>query len=290
MNDPSFLSAAGKNRPWRLAWHSLGRNPTAVFGLIGLSSLILAAILAPLLVPFDPTALNYETLLHPPSRTNWFGTDNLGRDILSRVMWGGRASLWVGFLGVATATTGGVVVGLVSGYYGGLVDASLMRMMDILLAVPSFLLLLGIVAILGPGLTTTIIALGIASIPGYARLIRGSVLAARSFEYVVAAQVVGVSSQRVMFRHILPNIVGILIIYSTVGLGEAILATAGLGFLGLGAQPPSPEWGAMLNAGASFLRDAWWMASFPGLAIFSAVLCINLLGDGLRDTFDPRLQ
>jgi peptide/nickel transport system permease protein len=162
-----------------------------------------------------------------------------------------------------------------------------MRLVDILLAVPSFLLLLSTVAILGPGSTTTIIALGISFIPGYARLVRGSVLAARRLEYVVAAQVVGVPSQRVMFRHILPNIVGILIIYSTVGLGEAILVTAGLGFLRLGAQPPSPEWGAMLNAGTPFLRDAWWMASFPGLAIFSAVLCINLLGDGLRDMFDP---
>jgi peptide/nickel transport system permease protein len=268
-------------------WRSLRRHPAGIFGLLGLSSLILLAILAPILAPFDPAELNYETLLQSPNSSHWFGTDQLGRDILSRILWGGRESLRVSFLGITIAMTGGIVIGLISGYYRGWIDAAIMRMVDVLLALPTLLLLLSIVAILGPGLTTVIVALSISSIPGYARLVRGSALAARNFEYVLAARVVGVSNWRIMFSYILPNIVGVLIIYGTVGLGNAILLTAGLSFLGLGAQPPSPEWGTMLNAGIPFLREAWWMTSFPGLAIFIAVLCINLLGDGLRDAFDP---
>ena len=178
---------------------------------------------------------------------------------------------------------------MIAGYAGGWVDAALMRGVDILLAVPDILLVLCVVAILGPSLTTLILALGITSIPGYARLVRGSVLAIREVEYVVAAHVIGASPWRIMARHILPNIAGVLIVYSTAGLGSAIWVATGLSFLGLGAQPPSPEWGAMLNAGTPFLRDAWWMAGVPGLAIFLAVLSINLLGDGLRDALDPHL-
>jgi ABC-type dipeptide/oligopeptide/nickel transport system permease subunit len=270
--------------------HRLRRDPPALFGLIGLGVLSGLALLAPVLAPFAPSAIHYDALLQPPGRTHWLGTDDLGRDILSRILWGGRESLRVGFLGVAVAMAGGVAVGVIAGYHGGWVDGTLMRVADVFMAFPALLLMLSVIAILGPGLTTTIMALGIASIPGYARLVRGSVLSARHFEYVVAARVVGAASRRILWHHILPNIVGVLMVYSTVGFGDAILVTAGLSFLGLGAQPPSPEWGAMLNAGTPFLREAWWVAGFPGLVIFMAVLCINLLGDGLRDALDPRLQ
>jgi peptide/nickel transport system permease protein len=278
------------NHRWSLVWQSLSRDPSGMFGLIGLCLLLLLAILAPILAPFEPTQLNYDALLQPPNSSHWFGTDHLGRDILSRVLWGGRESLRLSLLGISVATAGGILLGLISGYYGGWVDGALMRLVDVLLAFPSFLLLLSIVAILGPGLTTIIIALGLSAMPDYSRLVRGSALAARKFEYVIAAQVIGAPTWRIIFGHVLPNIIGILIIYSTVGLGNAIFFAAGLSFLGLGAQPPSPEWGAMLNAGIPFLRDAWWTTGFPGLAIFIAVLCINLLGDGLRDALDPYLQ
>jgi peptide/nickel transport system permease protein len=179
---------------------------------------------------------------------------------------------------------------LISGYYGGAIDTVMQRVMEILLAFPSILLLLSIVAALGPSLTTVLIALGISSVPAYSRLVRGSVIVAARMEYVTAAKVVGAPQSRIMSRHILPNIVAPVIVFSTVGLGGAIMTTAGLSYIGLGAQPPSPEWGAMLSYGRSFLRDAWWMSVFPGLAIFVSVLCVNLLGDGLRDALDPKLR
>jgi peptide/nickel transport system permease protein len=275
---------------WRIAWRMLRRNPVAMAGLAGLVLLVLAVLLAPWLAPHNPTALNYDHLLEPPSAAHWFGTDDLGRDIFSRVLWGGRESLRVGFMAIAIAISGGALVGLVSGFYGGRVDMVIQRIVDVMLAFPTILLLLSIVAALGPSLQTVLIALGISSIPGYSRLVRGSVLAAKNFEYVTAARIVGATNGRIMLRHILPNVVAPIIIYSTLGLGSAIIATAGLSYIGLGAQPPSPEWGAMLNTGRSYLRDAWWMSVFPGLGIFAAVLCVNLLGDGLRDALDPRLR
>jgi peptide/nickel transport system permease protein len=286
----SALGMASSESQWRVAWRTLRRNPVAISGLIGLMLLILVTILAPRLSPYEPTQQNYDHLLEPPSDSHLFGTDDLGRDILSRVIWGGRESLRVGFMGIAIGMGGGVLVGLLSGFYGGLFDSAVMRLVDIFLAFPTILLLLSIVAALGPSLTTVLVALGISSIPSYSRLVRGSVLAARNFEYIVAARVVGASNRRIMFRHILPNVIAPIIIYSTLGLGSAILITAGLSYIGLGAQPPSPEWGAMLNYGRGYIRNAWWMSVFPGLAIFVAVLCINLLGDGLRDALDPKLR
>jgi peptide/nickel transport system permease protein len=275
---------------WRIAWHMLRQNPVAMIGLIGLAMIVLVTLLAPWIAPYDPTALSYDHLLQPPTGAHWFGTDDLGRDILSRVFWGGRESLRVGFMGIAIAIAGGTIVGLVSGFYGGRIDMVIQRIVDVMLAFPTILLLLSIVAALGPSLQTVLVALGISSIPGYSRLVRGSVLAAKNFEYVTAARVVGATNGRIMVRHILPNVVAPIIIYSTLGLGSAIIATAGLSYIGLGAQPPSPEWGAMLNYGRSYLRDAWWMSIFPGLSIFATVLCVNLLGDGLRDALDPRLR
>jgi peptide/nickel transport system permease protein len=275
---------------WRTAWRSLRRNPVGMFGLVGFLTLVGLVLLAPVLAPADPTAMDFEHLLEGPSRSHPFGTDDLGRDLLSRVLYGGRESLSVALLAVAVAGIGGVVFGLISGYYGGTVDNTIMRLVDILLAFPAILLALSIVAALGPSLGTVLIALGFASIPAVIRFVRGTVLATRNNEYVLAARVLGAGDAYIMFTQILPNIFAPLIVYSTLGLASAILATAGLSYIGLGAQPPSPEWGAMLNAGRTYLRDAWWMSVFPGLAIFFAVLCINLLGDGLRDALDPKLR
>ncbi|MBN1137184.1 MAG: ABC transporter permease [Anaerolineae bacterium] len=274
----------------RSAWQTLRRNPIAMMALAGLMLVILAVLLAPVITTIPPNAHDYEHLLEPPSRTHPFGTDDLGRDILSRVLWGGRESLRVAVMAVVVAMGGGIVVGLVAGYFGGWVDNLIMRVVDVFLAFPSILFLLTIVAALGPGLGTVLIALGISAIPAFSRLVRGSVLAARNYEYVTAARVMGAGNGYIMFTQILPNILSPLIIYATVGLGGAILTTAGLSYIGLGAQPPSPEWGAMLNAGRTHLRDAWWLSVFPGLAIFVAVLCVNLLSDGLRDALDPRLR
>jgi peptide/nickel transport system permease protein len=259
-------------------------------GLMGLGALVLAVLLAPILSPYDPTAMDFGHLMAPPSPAHPFGTDDLGRDVLSRVLWGGRESLRVSLMGITVAMLGGTIVGLISGYVGGWVDTVLQRVMEVLLAFPSILLMLSIVAVLGAGMGTVLVALGISGIPAVSRLVRGSALAAKHREYVTAARVVGATDRRIMARHILPNIAAPLIIYSTLGLGGAITAAAGLSYIGLGAQPPSPEWGAMLNAGRRFMRDAWWMSLFPGLAIFIAVLCVNLLGDGLRDALDPRLR
>jgi peptide/nickel transport system permease protein len=289
-DQPAQWQATPSPSEWRIAWQMLRRNPVAMGGFVGVALMVLAAVLAPWIAPFDPTALNYDKLLEAPNAVHWFGTDDLGRDILSRVLWGGRESLRVGFMGIAIAITGGTIVGLVSGFYGGRVDTFIQRIVDVMLAFPTILLLLSIVAALGPSLQTVLVALGLSSIPSYSRLVRGSVLAAKNFEYVTAARLVGATNRRIMMRHILPNVVAPIIIYSTLGLGSAIIATAGLSYIGLGAQPPSPEWGAMLNYGRSYLRDAWWMSIFPGLSIFATVLCINLLGDGLRDALDPRLR
>ena len=274
----------------QLVWHTLQQHPLGMVGFIGMMLIILLVLLAPWIAPYDPIESNYGVLLQPPSSKHWFGTDNLGRDLFSRILWGGRDSLLVGFIGMAIALTGGIIVGLVAGYYGALVDAIIMRFVDIWMAFPTLLLLLSIIAILGPGLTTLTIALGFASIPVYARVVRGSVLAVKNEQYVTAARVIGASDGQIMLWHIFPNIMGFLIIYATLELSVFILTAAGLSFLGLGAQPPSPEWGRMLNDGIAFIRQAWWMSAFPGLAIFLTSLFINMLGDGLRDALEPRLQ
>jgi peptide/nickel transport system permease protein len=275
---------------WRIAWRTLRRNPMAMVGLVGILLLALVSLMAPWLAPHDPTRLGYDHPLEPPNKLHPFGTDDLGRDVFSRVLWGGRESLRVGFMGLAIGMVGGLVIGMITGYAGGWVDLAIMRIMDIMLAFPAVLLMLSIVAALGPNLGTVLIALGISSIPTYSRLIRGSVIAVKSFEYVIAAQVIGATHLRIMLRHILPNIIPTIIVFSSLGLGGAIMITAGLSYIGLGAQPPSPEWGAMLNYGRKYMHSAWWMSVFPGLAIFVAVLCVNLLGDGLRDALDPRLR
>jgi len=289
LKPPSWRTALHDN-PWWLAAQMFLHSQLAMIGFIGLSLLILSAIFAPLLAPYPPTQLDYDHPLEAPSSAHWMGTDDLGRDIFSRVLYGGRESLKVGLIGVTIAVIGGVCLGMLAGFYGGWLDNLIMRIVDIMLAFPYILLLLSIVAVLGPGLGTVMIALGLAGIPFYTRLIRGSVLAAKNFEYVTAARVVGVSPFAIMFRHILPNIIAPVIVYATLDLGGSIMATSGLSYIGLGAQPPSPEWGAMLNAGRKFIMQAGWMSIYPGLMIFFAILFVNLIGDGLRDAFDPKLR
>ena len=275
---------------WQLAWRALRQNPIGLFGLIGFTLLILLAVLAPALAPAAPTSIDSEHMLEPPSAVHLFGTDNLGRDILSRVLWGGRESLRVALFGMLVAVVFGTTLGVVAGYFGGRTDWVLGRGVDVMLAFPTMLLLLSIVAVLGPGLGTILVALGISWIPWVSRYARGSTLTVTNSEYVMAAKQIGGTDRRIMFKHVLPNIMPTLIVYSTLNLGAMIIATAGLSYIGLGAQPPSPEWGAMLGLGRVYLRQAWWMSVFPGLAIFTAVLCINLLGDALRDALDPKLR
>jgi peptide/nickel transport system permease protein len=285
-----LASVRPRVRPWRGLARRLTGNANTIVGLALLLLIVGAALTAPLLTPFDPLAAEPRDRLQAPSLTHPFGTDELGRDLWSRVLYGGRLSLRAGFISVGIAVLGGILVGLIAGYYGHKVDMVLMRLADILMAMPGILLTMVFIFSLGPTLTNAMIAIGLASIPEYARLVRGSVLSARENLYVDAAQVVGAPPWLVMTRHILPNVVAPTLILATVGIGGAILALAGLSFLGLGAQPPTPEWGVIISDGRARLRNAWWIATFPGLAIALSVLAINLVGDGLRDVFDPRLR
>jgi peptide/nickel transport system permease protein len=269
---------------------SLVRNKGAVFGLSVLGVMILAAIFAPLITKHDPIVIDPISRLQTPSRDHWLGTDPFGRDLFARVVYGARVSLPVGIIAVSISATVGLVLGLVAGYYGRVPDGIIMRVIDIMLAFPGIMLALVVVAVLGPSLQNVMIAVGIGGIPQFTRLVRGSVLSAREHVYVEAARVVGASDAMILFRHILPNIVGPTVILATISVGSAILAAAGLSFLGLGAQPPTPEWGSMLANGRQFLRSDPWVTTVPGLAIVLTVLSINLFGDGLRDVLDPRVR
>ncbi len=277
--------------PVRRAAARFFRDPLAVTGLTIMALIILITLFAPQIYSWDEIInVSNATKLLSPSAAHPFGTDNLGRDQLGRVLWGGRESLRAGYLVVLIGLGGGTILGLISGFAGGWVDNLIQRFVDVLLAIPGILLALSVVGALGPGLVQVMLAVGLANIPDYTRLIRGSVLEAKENEYVRAARVLGASNRRIMFRHILPNVIGPILVYATLGLGIAIMITAGLSYLGLGAQPPSPEWGAMLNQGRQFMRHAWWMPVFPGLAIVIAVLSINLIGDGLQDAINPKLR
>jgi peptide/nickel transport system permease protein len=251
--------------------------------------LALVAVLAPHIATHDPIDLAPKNRLLPPSSEHLFGTDRLGRDVFSRVVYGTRISLRVGLSAVALALVFGLLFGLISAYYGGVPDLLITLLLDIMLAFPNLLLALLIVATLGVGLENTMLALGVAGIPTYARVVRSSALAAKENLYMDAARVVGCRPGRIIAMHLLPNVISPLIVVATLGLGQCILAAAGLSFLGLGAQPPTPEWGAILGDGRQVLYQAWWVATFPGLAIVAAVLAINLLGDGLREALDPHI-
>jgi len=271
-------------------WRRFRRNGAGVVGLAVLLLLIFTAIFADLIAPADPVAQDLDRRFMPPGREHIMGTDNFGRDIFSRIVFGTRTSLRIGFTAVAVGLAAGLLLGSLAGFYGGSLDNALMRFIDILISIPGILLAIAIVAALGPGLVNVMIAVGLASIPGYTRITRAAVLTIREREFVEAARAMGCGDLRIIVRHILPNCLAPIIVQATLGLSSAILAAAGLSFIGLGIQPPTPEWGFMLSDGRRFIRDYWHMVTFPGLAIVTVVLAINMVGDGLRDALDPKLK
>lgn len=282
---------SARRRRWGVGF--LGAVISPLPGKIGGTIILLLlamALLAPVIAPFDPLAHSYEERMSSPNSKHLFGTDETGRDVFSRVLHGSRISLQVGIVAVSIALALGVTMGLVSGFYGGIVDTLLMRLVDILLAFPGFLLALAIIAMLGPSLRNSMIAVGIGSLTGFARLVRGSVLSIKETDYVLAARVVGAPGRRIMKTHVLPNALSPIIVLATLELPVAILIAASLSFLGLGAQPPSPEWGAMLVDGRAYIQTAWWLITFPGVAIFFTVLGFNLFGNALQDALNPRLR
>lgn len=275
---------------WADALRRLRRNRLAMASGGIVSLITLAAILAPLIAPFDPIKVDSSVTLRPPDSEHLFGTDHLGRDVLTRVVYGGQLSLRIGLISVGISLTLGLILGLLAGYYGGWTDMIVMRLMDILLAFPGILLALAVIAILGTGLTNVMLAVGISYVPHYTRVVRAGVLATKSSVFVESARVAGCGDARIMVKHILPNVLTSVIVIATLGVATAILIAAALSFLGLGVQPPTAEWGAMVSAGREYLRNNWWISTFPGLTIMVTVLAINLLGDGLREALDPRFK
>ncbi|WP_306029110.1 ABC transporter permease subunit [Stappia sp. MMSF_3263] len=277
-------------------WFYFSQNRGAVIGLVVFVTLVIVALAAPLIAPHDPDLQYRDSFLTPPvwqdggKAAFLLGTDAVGRDILSRLIYGARFSLFIGLVVVTIALSGGIVLGLVAGYLRGWVDTVIMRIMDVILAFPSLLLALVLVAVLGPGLVNAMIAIALVLQPHFVRLTRAAVLSERSRDYVVAARLAGAGNIRLMFRTILPNCLAPLIVQATLSFSSAILDAAALGFLGMGAQPPTPEWGTMLAEAREFILRAWWVVTFPGLAILVTVLAINLVGDGLRDALDPKLK
>ncbi len=269
---------------------TLLRNRAAALSSVFLLALVICAVLAPVVAPYDPLAIDADRVLQPPGTEHWFGTDDTGRDVLSRVIWGARISLRVGLISSGISTIAGLILGLISGFYGGRISFVILRAMDLLLAFPGVLLAIVIVAILGASLENVMIAVGISAIPAFTRIVHGSALALNQLDFVAATRLIGSSNGRIVFRHILPNILAPVIVLSTLQVASAIFGAASLSFIGLGAQPPTPEWGAMVSRGRYNLREAMWLSTFPGLAIALVVVAINILGDGLRDALDPRMQ
>ena len=270
--------------------HRLFKNKLAVAGLGVIILLVLAAIFAPLLAPYAYEAQDLTSTFQAPGKAHLLGTDNLGRDILSRLIYGTRQSLRIGVLSVAIASVLGITFGSIAGFYGGKVDNVLMRMLDIYQSVPAMLLSIALAAALGPGLNNAILAIGISTMAEYARMIRAQILTVREREYVEAARAINASDPRIVLKHIIPNAFAPLIVSITMNIGNSILAAATLSFIGLGAQPPLPEWGAMLSAGRSYMRDYGYLVIIPGICIMASVLAFNLLGDGLRDALDPKMK
>ncbi|HEX4332000.1 MAG TPA: nickel transporter permease [Usitatibacter sp.] len=291
LTDPAARSAgqARMQRAW-FAWLRLLRNPLAATGLAIVVALVAVAIFAPWIAPQDPFAQDLAQRLRPPSTAHWFGTDQVGRDLFSRVVHGSRITLFIVALVAVIVAPLGLAIGTIAGYAGGMVDTALMRLTDIFLAFPGLILALAFVAALGPGLVNAVIAIALTQWPGFARLARAETLVIRSSDYIAASRIQGASAARIVLRHVVPMCMPSVIVRTSLSMAGVILTAAGLGFLGLGAQPPSPEWGAMLSSGRRFLIDYWWMPTFPGLAIMSVSLAFNLLGDGLRDALDPRSE
>lgn len=275
---------------WAIGLRRLSRHRGALVGLGIIGSFVLGALFAPLLAPLDPVEPHFDLRLQSPSRGFPLGTDSFGRDVFSRLLHGSQISLTVGIIAVAIGFVLGTPLGLVAGFFGRRIDDIIMRLIDVWLAFPGLLLAIGIVAVLGSGLQNVMLAVGIAGVPGLARLVRASVLSVKENLYVEAARAVGGSDWHILRSHITPNVLPPLVVLVTLRLATAILTGVGLSFLGLGVQPPTPEWGAMVAEGRAYLREAWWVSTFPGMATFLVVMGFNLLGDGLRDTLDPRLR
>jgi peptide/nickel transport system permease protein len=276
------------DNPWRRAWRRLVRRRAALFGLAIVLFFVVLAVGAPLFSPYDPIATNWATVRKPPNAAHLFGTDEIGRDVLARIIWGSRASLLAGCVSVSLALAIGVPLGLLTGYVGGFLDGLVMRVIDAMLAIPFLILAIALAAFLGPSLTNAMIAIGVSQMPVFARLTRAQVLAVAHEDYVEAARALGNPHRRILLRHILPNVLAPILVQATLAIAAAIIAEASLSFLGLGQQPPAPSWGSMLNTAKNFVSQAPWMALWPGLAIFFLVLSFNLFGDGLRDALDPR--
>jgi peptide/nickel transport system permease protein len=272
-----------------LSWLRLKRNKLAVIGLLITVALVLMAIFAPLLAPYDPISQNLQERLQPPLTSgHWLGTDDFGRDIWTRILYGSRITLYIVLLVILTAPIFGLLIGTVAGYFGGWVDQVLMRITDIFLAFPKLILALALVAVLGPGMVNAVLAIAITSWPPYARVARAETLTVRNSDYIAAVRLQGAGPMRIIWGHVMPMCLPSVIIRVTLDMAGVILTAAGLGFLGLGVQPPVPEWGLMISSGRKFLFEQWWVATMPGLAIFIVSLGFNLLGDGLRDVLDPR--
>ena len=274
--------------PQRRAWRRLLRRGGALFGLAVVAFFVLLALFAPWIAPYDPLATSWSAVRAGPSAAHWFGADELGRDVLSRIVWGARASILAGLVSVSISLALGVPIGMAAGYLGRWVDGLISRITDAMLACPFLILAIALAAFLGPSLTNAMIAIGISATPIFIRLTRAQVLAAKSEDYVEAARALGNPHLRIALRHILPNIVAPLIVQATLAIAAAVIAEASLSFLGLGQQPPAPSWGSMLNTARNYVDQAPWMAIWPGVSIFLLVLSFNLLGDGLRDALDPR--
>ncbi|MEH7399857.1 nickel transporter permease [Gottfriedia acidiceleris] len=279
-----------KLKRWKVFYKKFKKNKLALVGGYIVLFYILVAFLAPLISPKDPFAIDLMNKLQTPSLEHWMGTDDKGRDILSRIIYGSRLSISVGFVSVLFGAIFGITLGLIAGYYGKWVDTIIMRVVDVLLAFPGILLALAIISALGPSLINVMVAVGIFSIPTFARIVRGSTLSVRKLEYIDAIRALGATDSTIIFKHIFPNILSPIIVQATLKLATAILSAAGLSYLGLGAQPPSPEWGAMLSSGRDYLFTAPHIALFPGIAISTLVLGFNIFGDGLRDALDPRMK
>jgi len=274
--------------PWRRAWRKLARRPSAVFGLVVVVAFVVLALGAPWIAPFDPIETSWSAIRQAPSAVHWFGTDDIGRDVLSRVVFGTRASLLAGVVAVSISFALGVPIGLAAGFAGGVVDAFISRLTDAFLACPFLILAIALSAFLGPNLTNAMIAIGISATPIFVRLTRAQVINVKVEDYIEAARALGNPPLRIAWRHVLPNALPPLVVQATLAIAAAIIAEASLSFLGLGQQPPAPSWGSMLNTAKNYVDNAPWMAIWPGLAIFLLVLAFNLLGDGLRDVLDPR--
>ena len=284
------LTKRKRRGPFMEVMFRLSKSPLAMFGLAIIAVLVFCAIFAEVIAPYSPIQQDLIHRFETPTAAHWLGTDEFGRDILSRLIYGARVSLQVGFIAVGIALITGGMLGAISGYYSGWLDNGIMRVMDVLLSIPQTLLAIAIVAALGPSLMNLMIAVGISAVPTYARIVRGSVLSIRSMEFIEAARAVGSSDLRIILKHILPNSMAPIIVQSTLGVASAILNAAGLSFIGLGIQPPNPEWGAMLSGGRQYIRDFPHMTLYPGLAIMLTILALNFLGDGLRDALDPKLK